>query len=245
MPFTKTIMKKTALFILLLITCSVTCQIKSGTISYGVTVIENKNSKLDELMLSMNANYLTITKEFEFTLTFNTKESFFQKMDKLYSDEDASKMGILKIGFQGNILQKNDSIYKETSLERIGDFIVKKEILKGWVISAETKFIDQYKCYKATNEIVVINPKGTFKHPVTAWFCPQIPFAYGPNGFGGLPGLILELQTKDAVFGTKKIILSNEVTPLKTKLKNYKIITELEIEKIIEKKHEEFMNEKD
>ncbi|MDI1316716.1 GLPGLI family protein [Flavobacterium sp.] len=238
-------MKEKIIFLTMLITLNVTSQIKSGTVSYGVTVIENKDSKLDELMLSMNANYLTITKEFEFTLTFNSKESFFLKTEKLYSDEDASKMGILKIGFHGNILQKNDSLYKETSLERIGNFIVKKEILKGWVISAETKFIDQYKCYKATNEIVVINPKGTFKHPVTAWFCPQIPFAFGPNGFGALPGLILELQTKDAVFGTKKIILSNDTIVLKTKLKNYKAITDQEIEKLIEKKHEEFMNEKE
>lgn len=123
-------MKEKIVLLTLLITINVTSQIKSGTVSYGVTVIENKDSKLDELMLSMNANYLTITKEFEFTLTFNSKESFFLKTEKLYSDEDASKMGILKIGFHGNILQKKDSLYKETSLQRIGDFIVKKRNFK-------------------------------------------------------------------------------------------------------------------
>ena len=87
--------------------------------------------------------------------------------------------------------------------------------------------------------------ENAIKYEVTAWFCPQIPFAFGPNGFGALPGLILELQTKDAVFGTKKIILSNDTIVLKTKLKNYKAITDQEIEKLIEKKHEEFMNEKE
>ena len=72
------------------------------------------------------------------------------------------------------------------------------------IISTETKKIDNYTCYKATTEYVVTNPKGTFKHPVVAWFCPEIPISHGPNGYGGLPGLILEIQIRKTLLGAIK-----------------------------------------
>lgn len=230
-------MKKIFFLFTLLITFGVNSQIKYGFIEYRVTVLENKDSKLEELMLSLNPNYLSICKEFEFTLAFNTKESFFKKTEKLYSDEEASKLGLLKTGYNGDILQKKDTVYKEISLERVGNFIQKKEILKNWTITTESKLIDQYKCYKATNEVIVVNPKGTFRHPVIAWFCPAIPFSFGPNGFGDLPGIILELQSRDAVFGATKIQLDNKFQELKDHLKNYKIVSEEELNNTISKSH--------
>ncbi|WP_395064000.1 GLPGLI family protein [Flavobacterium sp.] len=230
-------MKKYFIFIFTLINFSVNSQIKSGIVNYQVVATENKNSELEKLMLSINPNYLTICKEFEFALTFNSIEAIFKKTDKLYSDESASSIGILKVGFNGNLIQKMDTVFQEISLDRLGNFIQKKKLLKKWNITIENKDIDGYKCYKATAEVIVINPKGTFKHPVIAWFCPAIPFSYGPNGFGGLPGLILELQTKDAVYGVNKIKLNIDDIKI-DKLKNYKIVTEEQLNNMVLDLHE-------
>jgi GLPGLI family protein len=51
--------------------------------------------------------------------------------------------------------------------------------------------------------------------PVEAWFCPEIPFAYGPRGFGGLPGLILELRYDRSVIGLESLQLSSKPVSIK------------------------------
>jgi GLPGLI family protein len=79
------------------------------------------------------------------------------------------------------------------------------------VLTNETKLIDNYLCYKATNIYKVTNDIKTFLHPVIAWYCPQIPYRYGPNGYSNLPGLILELQVRNVVFGAKVIKLDSEL----------------------------------
>ena len=96
----------------------------------------------------------------------------------------------------------------------------------------ETKQIGAYLCYKATSEQVVVNSKGTFKHPIVAWYCPNIPFNFGPKGYSGLPGLILELQIRNITWGVTKIELSKE-NKIIEKPKKGKLITEEEFKKII------------
>lgn len=89
------------------------------------------------------------------------------------------------------------------------EYLITELVNKNWVLTSESKKIDGYTCYKATNEYVVDNGK-IFRHPVVAWFCPEIPIPYGPKGYGGLPGLILELQEWNIVFGAVKIDISND-----------------------------------
>jgi GLPGLI family protein len=211
-------------------------QIKSGIVTYGVTVIEDKDSQIDKLMLSMNANYYSIIKEFDFALKFNSEKALFIKVEKMYSDDAAADMGNVKIRFNGNSMIRNDSVFSEFSSRKIGDFIVKNELNKNWTLKNESKLIGAYKCFKAITEEVVITKETTFRHPITAWYCPEIPFLYGPLGYGGLPGLILELQTKNGVYGVKKIQLSQTVIEIEN-LKKYKIIQREELNKLIEEIH--------
>lgn len=225
------------LLIILIFTYS-NAQVKSGEVVYGVTVTENKESNLEKMMLSMNANYYSITKEFEFMLLFNKSKASFSEVHKLYSDEQAVKFGQLKVGVGGSFLIKNDSVYNEGASLGIGEYIKRKPLSKNWTLSTETKLIDNYVCYKATIEHIVIYKDKTFKHPITAWYCPQIPFSFGPLGYGGLPGLILELQTKDAVFGVKKIQLSDTTIEIKD-LKKFKIFEEEELNTLIRRKNGE------
>ncbi|BFG69603.1 hypothetical protein KACHI17_04840 [Sediminibacterium sp. KACHI17] len=68
-----------------------------------------------------------------------------------------------------------------------------------WKISPETKEIKGYTCQKATTEF-----KGRFYE---VWFCPKVPYPYGPWKLGGLPGLILEASDskKEIVFNFKSM----------------------------------------
>lgn len=223
------------ILLLFIILCGVSnAQIKSGVVSYSVTVTENKDSELEKMMLAMNANYYSIFKEIEFVLKFNKENALFVKTEKMYSDNNAAEMCGGKIDFIGKLLIVKDTLFQESNLGRIGDFIIKKEINKSWVMVNETKLIDNYICYKATTENIVVNGVGTFRHPIIAWYCPQIPFPFGPLGYGSLPGLILELQTKDAVFGVKSIQLNKNDCTI-GELKKYKIIEEAELNKLIDK----------
>ncbi|RLD60552.1 MAG: GLPGLI family protein, partial [Bacteroidetes bacterium] len=58
----------------------------------------------------------------------------------------------------------------------------------NWKLTNETKIILGYTCYKATH-----NREGGNPVIVTAWYCPEIPYQFGPKGYAGLPGLILEI----------------------------------------------------
>ncbi len=73
-----------------------------------------------------------------------------------------------------------------------------------WTIEQETKQIDRFVCQKAT---------GAFGGRVyTAWFAPDLPFAYGPWKLCGLPGLILEAEDADreVVFKFKSLEMPTE-----------------------------------
>jgi GLPGLI family protein len=229
-------MKKYFLISLLILCFSNYGQIKSGIVTYGVTVVEDKDSQIDKLMLSMNVNYYSIIKEFDFTLKFSSDKALFSETEKMYSDTEASNLGKVKINYLGRSLIKNDTIYSEGTSRSIGNYISKKKVIKDWILLNETKLIGNYKCYKATCDDIVVNKINTFRHPIIAWYCPEIPFPFGPLGYGGLPGLILELQTKNGVYGAKKIQLNTDGISIEN-LKAYRVLEIEKLNELIEKKN--------
>src|SRR5690606_19883169 len=62
-----------------------------------------------------------------------------------------------------------------------------------------------YLCIKATKREITKRGSKTIVKPFIAWFCPEIPLPFGPLNQGGLPGLILELQTDRVLFGLERI----------------------------------------
>ncbi len=49
------------------------------------------------------------------------------------------------------------------------------------------------------------------RNEVTAWFAPDLPFQFGPNGYGLLPGLILQLSSNRVNFYAKKINFDKKI----------------------------------
>jgi GLPGLI family protein len=176
-----------------------------------------------------NAKYL------RFNLAFNGQNSVFSLNNGLVlGEENNTQSAIIASGYKGTVYQSKESSYSEIE-KGFGNYLLINEPVE-WVLTNETKEIEGFLCYKATAVKIIINSSGTFKHPIIAWFCPKIPLTFGPNGYGKLPGLILELQVRNVLYGIKKMDLNLAKDPELTKMKNYKIVTEKELEDIMEKK---------
>ncbi|MCV6628585.1 MAG: GLPGLI family protein [Flavobacteriaceae bacterium] len=80
----------------------------------------------------------------------------------------------------------------------------------SWKLSKESKYIGKFKCLKATSFYTIDNGYKVFKKNVEAWYCPKINAAFGPRGYHGLPGLILELKDGETLFTAKEIYLNIE-----------------------------------
>ncbi len=236
-------MKKTIiLFLILFFQKTISQENTIGIATYKTIVIENKDSQLDKMMLEMSPNSNKIISEFSFTLKFDNKKAVFAFDNKLYSDEQAVKFGLLKIKYTSETLQTQDSTFKKFAFGDKNNVIGDTKN-KEWTITAESKKINGYLCYKAEQNDIIINSVGTFKHQITAWFCPEIPYSFGPLKFGGLPGLILELQTKDGVFGLEKLIFEKNTTIDVESFKQNQIISNQEMSKIIKERREAMKNQ--
>ncbi len=64
-----------------------------------------------------------------------------------------------------------------------------------WEITEETKEIAGYKVQKATTTpLLSLNIPNIKLLTAIAWFAIDVPFSFGPEGYHGLPGLIVKLE---------------------------------------------------
>ncbi|MGL2987422.1 GLPGLI family protein [Flavobacterium sp. RSSA_27] len=227
-------MKKTLCIFLLLVSFGCLSQISNGKVQYGVHITTFEGL---EKTTRMKAAYLKAMENaafLNFELIFDTKESCFLLKEGLGLDDQGYGYAKLFSGYQGKVYQDAFFSYTETTSE-IGNYLVKKDKSIEWSLENVTKEINGFVCYKANAVKTVVNSVGVFRFPIIAWYCPQIPLSYGPNGYGGLPGLILELQVRNILFGVKKIDLKPTEASVPPKQKSYQMISEKEFENLFKK----------
>jgi len=216
---------KTLLFVFLATFFFVTMHSQNlyNSISYTTFVGE------DDSFISLGKNaFNQFKKEVEsqeFILVFNDSVAHFTTVDKMdnimpfieiYSFTNAQTA--LKIKNQDKIILKLDRNQQ-------------------WVLTTETKLIKQFTCYKAIASYTIKRRDKTIQFPIIAWFCPELPYRFGPMGYGKLPGLILELQERNIIYGIKKIKLEPNLKKINLPSFNeYQEMTESEWEAIILKK---------
>lgn len=188
-------------------------QYNSIYVEYGL-VIQNEPDlfKTNALLRSSFENAMRDSNKitFELIITKNGSQFFEKKKLETNINYGSSNFALAMASYPGITYELKDRIVSQEAL--LGENIYTESDLKSnWVLTNETKLIDNYLCYKATNIYKVSNDTKTFLHPVTAWYCPQIPYRYGPNGYSNLPGLILELQVRNVVYGAKVIKLDSEL----------------------------------
>ncbi|MEE9406497.1 MAG: GLPGLI family protein [Polaribacter sp.] len=199
------------LFILIFISNFCFSQNKSGTIFYKKQtkdkIFEKKSNK------KINDMIITADKSVTYILRFNDSSSIFEKERKIFNDRKSLILSKLSsAGYSGIIYRNSFSKILLRQKERAGEtFIINYPFphLK-WQLKNETKKIGNYLCYKAISKREYKNSKGQLKDDIIiGWYSQDIPISFGPYVFGGLPGLILELETERETFQVTKIKLNN------------------------------------
>ena len=204
---------------IIILTFSISCfsQGETGTVVYGLVSTLN-NSKIDSVRQSsskiknqMVAKLLADSKHADplnFELVYTSNRAYFKP---LHNKHNQGQMTILKIAsiasgaffydfeksISINIFEyRNLRFHVEDSLSQF-----------NWSITNETKYIGNYLCYKATGQRLFYASQTDQYHPVPleAWFTHDIPISAGPDGVGGLPGLILELNLRTRTYFALKI----------------------------------------
>lgn len=188
-------------------------QNKSGIVTYGITAV-NVPIKEGNSQNDMVKSLIEIAKTQKFELKFNQSSSSFSPVKKLSNEQyDENLIYLANIAYSTSESCFLDAKKKELLIRYDDGSLIKSKSLESfdWEISAETKKIDSYLCYKATYNYKYVARGNQIKtKTITAWFAPSLPFSYGPIEFHGLPGLILELNKDYTTYSVQKIVLSND-----------------------------------
>lgn len=229
-------MKKRAnLTVLLLLTMMLSVKAQTGKIIYQVfssIQMENLSEHADKYFDLVNMSIENNPMDFE--LTFNRGEASFEMEDRMGTNDFQAKIAKVMLGgtkkFYYNLeteeFLKQEIAYGETFLIPINK--------PNWELSKSSKMIGKYKCYKATTRYSIENDAGSFEKNVIAWYCPEIPYMFGPSGFFGLPGLILELTDDKRTYSATEISLNQSDYNI-VKPNTGVIITQEEFNKLREK----------
>lgn len=202
--------------ILFLLISAISFSQTNGTAIYKLQIAFDQ----DALDIDKKYGYLQkaidVCDKLEYKLIFNGNEANFYQEKNEGLDKTAVNMANIlsetpKLCYQ-NTEKKMllNEINADGNLVKANEFVISDSLKTNWTITNESKLIDTYLCYKATTIKKVQKGEKEFHENVTAWFCPALPFSFGPTKYGGLPGLIIELQEKNIAFTLKSISLNNE-----------------------------------
>jgi GLPGLI family protein len=171
---------------------SVSAQVKEGTIVYQRKVDVYRHMQ-DENMKAMVPQFDTSKVQ----LIFSGSASIFKKLpeEKDIRDNagDNENRIIINMGGPDNETYKDFAAEKITELRELGPkkYIIEDTLQKqNWKMDDETKTVGGYNCKKAMT-------KSRDNKDVIAWYAEDIQSPSGPEQYGGLPGVILELNFND------------------------------------------------
>ena len=195
-----------ALLFMIFLVLNADAQTRTGTIKYKQTMFFEFENMPPNMPKSSDA-YMQ--------LKFNGVEALYEKDPDVKDDQsadasDGSRRWRRMRDRSKRILYSNtgtSSVVEQTGL--MGkDFLI-SDSLKNlkWKISAgEQKSILGYTCMKATFKDSLRN--------IAVFFTPQMPLQHGPDNFGGLPGVILEVQSAQMhILATEMIAGTPVITP--------------------------------
>lgn len=197
-------------------------QNKSGTAVYDLYISMDDATKEIDKKYGYIQKAIDAAKELNYKLVFKNDEANFYQEENNTLDNTSKYMANAIAGVSKNnyLNSKKKIILKEILsdgyLFKKDEFVIKDTIDYSWEITNESKLVGEYSCFKATTKKkatkIVNDQEKEFYELVTAWFCPTLPYSFGPANYAGLPGLILELQERDFAFVIKKINLSKNAT---------------------------------
>ncbi len=152
--------------------------------------------------------------EISYNLNFTPNESYFSLIESVQNEGDSDLSFNLARSKGGDDIyytnKKKDKVIRQREFEGEYRLIHSKFNHHQWKLINEKRIIKGLICYKAITTFTYETLTETLVEPVVAWYCPTIPFPYGPVGYTGLPGLILELDNGRATFYAIQIKLNTK-----------------------------------
>jgi GLPGLI family protein len=139
-----------------------------------------------------------------YRLKANDSVSIFNRVESMESDAKLNtSYRIATRGSRGTYFKNRKQNVKLRKVETLGEVFLISYPSDEWDIElgSKTKKIGNYLCYNAIltkDDYNFITQKKT-KLVVNVWYTPDIPLPFGPSGYDGLPGLVLEVD-KGGVF---------------------------------------------
>lgn len=209
-------------------------------IEYGVQFegefLSDESKQNTELVSTMDGieNFMS---KYKFELFYNKDRSLYKAIPQMASEDEATSEIIAKIFIDYEKVFFRDTKLKELiqncNLDGTLYNVTSNYNSIEWNMGTETKKISNFTCYKATGKIRNVD--------VIAWYCPQIPYNIGPNTYGNLPGLILELSQGKLRYLATSVNLNYKEKIAVEKPKG-KTITTQEYNKLVEQQRSNFEN---
>lgn len=204
----------------------------NSTALYTASLYEELGNKSENKASINDLNAVLRNSTVNFKLVFNKDESYYFVQDKLTETKDfRQEMAKILFGSTSSSYverSKNELFHR---IEAYGEFFIIPIKDWQWNLEKESKKIGQYVCYKATTNYKVRNSKGEFLKNVVAWYAPELNYPFGPKGFHGLPGLIIELYDSNYRYILKELNFKN-TTEKVNKPKRGKKLTQEEFDDI-------------
>lgn len=146
-----------------------------------------------------------------------------------FAGSGSSSSGPQLIASVGNL---DDGTYTNHYKFLTRDFLVAGELPElAWKLTGEEGMLLDRQVMKATATMDTVS--------VEAWFAPEIPAPFGPDNYGGLPGLILMLSIDDGskLYEATSITLDAEIEI--TVPEKGRPVTQEEFEKLVQERMEE------
>ena len=231
-------MKKLVFLFLILSIPKISAQ-QNGIAYYSKKVItepiinnaSTSNNEIREQMKLINKS----ANELSFRLEFNSNKSRFLGDKQISKPNDGLNLKMAEI-----VTNYNDIIFYDKSLKEITKktefagqkfLVITNTKMNDWHLSKETIKINKYTCYKAIKKEIIEGRWGSKTIDIVAWYTPEIPVNYGPDGYLGLPGLILQLERNNIITYLTKISFGSNLEIEKPK--KGKKVTKEEFDKIV------------
>lgn len=199
--------------------------------------------------------YLNLEERDRIKLTWGKNPGYTERMKLSFNDSVYHYTYVLEDKNEESTWSYKKSAYEiyrnyiqQTTFDRLGvlgkTYIIKDEIPKiKWKILNEINEVCGYVCMKAETNDTIKNQK------IIAWFTDKLLIPAGPGEYGGLPGLILEIDINDKashiVAESIKLGLPQNIHPPKSKGKiinydTYRKLIQTYIQDCIERRRNPF-----
>jgi GLPGLI family protein len=218
-----------SIFIILIFTSSIFSQDNKIEIIYNKAYKNYKDTTDTNPKILKNLQYKLIC------TNNSSKFEYVKKMD--FEGTPINKKFIGKGGGKGINYKNLKTKERYWQIEDFGDvFLVKEKFNKyQWeLFNNESKEILGYICFKAEGTFKEYSPirKKVIENKIVVWYAPSIPLPYGPAGFDGLPGIVLESLNGSFYFTASKINFHKNNITIKKPTKGKKV-THNEFNKLI------------